>query len=757
MSSPFAFEGRRYLELDYSVIPIFPKSKRPGRWDGSQWIGMNDWNIYGERFATEEEVAAWELWPDAGLGLLTGVLSGVVAADFDLREDIHRALEEIMPPSPVRKAGAKGYTAFYQYTGEANQKWSVGGETVLEILSTGRQTLLPPTIHPSGEVYRWLTPDSLLTIGAREELPKLPPESEIQAVFARFDPKFQTGRPFTSEYRAVSGDGRLFFEDFDRAKEALKFVSPDDYHDWINVGMAIHSAFPGEEGFNLWLAWSKNSSKHKPNDCESRWGGFATTRSPRRLTIASIFKRASDNGWRDESQKTGLYSSPRMPLFAEPERLKKISKEKISWSVPESIALSAPGITGKIVNWILETSIRRQPALALGASLAFVGAIEGQRVMSPTDLRTNLFLLGIAQSGSGKQQPMKAIQHLAATVRGLQDLIAGEPTSDAGLFSLLKGDYGPKLIQWDEFGLALQGITSDNASAHSTAIMKWLNTMFSSANCKLLGKEYANVDGKFKRIDLNNPHLCVFGVSAPGAFYKSLKSEHAASGFLPRFLILEVETSFPEEQIEPRRLSDIPTDILDECGEIVALPRNVNPLGNLDQNINPRLVTISREAWELLSEKKKYYEFLRNAAQKSDRKDGLSNIWSRAAEHVVKIALTVSGLDEISFEAMQFAVNLVDQCLNASSDLLVMNVSDSRYGASSQKCLQLIRDAGVDGLQQSELTKKTQNITRFERDSVIKDLIEAGLIFQEVIASGKAGRPSVYYTHSEFVSRDLDA
>lgn len=209
--------------------------------------------------------------------------------------------------------------------------------------------------------------------------------------------------------------------------------------------------------------------------------------------------------------------------------------------------------------------------------------------------------------------------------------------------------------------------------------------------------------------------------------------------------------------MSPRRLNDIPTDIVDECGEITSLPRNVNPLGNVDQNINPRLVPISREAEELLSEKKKYYEFLRNEAQKSDRKDGLSNIWSRAAEHVVKVALTVSSLDEICFESMHFAVNLVEQCLNAASDALVTNVSDSRYGASSQKCLQLIRDSGPNGLPQSKLTIKTQGITRFERDAVIKDLIEAGLIHQEVITSGKAGRPTLVYTHSEFVAKDLDA
>lgn len=747
MPSAFASEGRKYLELDYSVIPILPGSKRPGIYAGGVWQGMNTWNCYSERFATEEELQEWEKWIDSGIGLLTGAISGVVAADFDLREDIHRALEEIMPPSPVRKAGAKGYTAFYRYNNEPNQKWSVGGDTVLEILSTGRQTLLPPTIHPSGVPYKWLTLDTLATI-SREDLPILPTEAEIQAVFARFDPKFQSGRPSASEYRSNFGDGRLFLEDFDRTKEALRFLSSDDYHYWVSIGMAIHSAFPEQNGLDLWRSWSENSEKYKPGDCEGKWPGFANSisRGKRPLTIATILKDANKAGWKDVSTKTGLHSAV--------SKLERAPEIKSSYVIPEPIARSAPGLVGKIVDWILETSIRRQPALALASALSFVGAIKGQRVKSPTDLRTNLFMLGLAPSGSGKQQPLKAVQQLAATLPNLQDLLAGEPTSDAGLLSLLKSDYAPKLILWDEFGLALKGITSENASSHATAIIKWLQQIFSHANCKLSGKEYANVDGKFKRIDLNNPHLCLCCVTAPGAFYKNIKSEYAASGFLPRFLILETENAFPTKQANPRSLSDIPVDILDECGEILSLPRNVNPLGNVDQSIKPKMLPISLEAQELLDEKDSYYES-RMLEANNKRNDGLLNIWARATEHVIKVGLTVSGTDEISFEAMQFAVNLVELCLDAMSETLVNNISDTRYGESSQRCLNLIEQCGASGIPQRDLTQKTRGISRVERDSVLKDLLESGLIAQEMLTT--SGRPKVVYIHSKFIVKEFDA
>ena len=45
---------------------------------------------------------------------------------------------------------------------------------VVDLLAHGRQTVLPPTIHPDiDRAYEWLTPDTLITVGI-SDLPVLP-------------------------------------------------------------------------------------------------------------------------------------------------------------------------------------------------------------------------------------------------------------------------------------------------------------------------------------------------------------------------------------------------------------------------------------------------------------------------------------------------------------------------------------------------------------------------------------------------------
>ena len=46
------------------------------------------------------------------------------------------------------------------------------------------------------------------------------------------------------------------------------------YNDWKDIGMAIHTQYPKQEGYDLFTEWSKTGSRWKPMDVESRWEGF---------------------------------------------------------------------------------------------------------------------------------------------------------------------------------------------------------------------------------------------------------------------------------------------------------------------------------------------------------------------------------------------------------------------------------------------------------------------------------------------------
>ena len=77
-----------------------------------------------------------------------------------------------------------------------------------------------------------------------------------------------------------------------KIEEALKYISPDNYQDWIKVGMALkHEGYP----LSLWDQWSSGSSKYRPGECERKWRSFSDHSSM--VTAGTIIRMAKENGY----------------------------------------------------------------------------------------------------------------------------------------------------------------------------------------------------------------------------------------------------------------------------------------------------------------------------------------------------------------------------------------------------------------------------------------------------------------------------
>lgn len=76
--------------------------------------------------------------------------------------------------------------------------------------------------------------------------------------------------------------------------EAIQFIDPDTYDDWLTVGMALkHEGF----GVDVWDEWSRNSSKYKPGACERKWQSFNENNSGSPVTGGTIVQLAKERGW----------------------------------------------------------------------------------------------------------------------------------------------------------------------------------------------------------------------------------------------------------------------------------------------------------------------------------------------------------------------------------------------------------------------------------------------------------------------------
>ena len=175
----------RLVATGYSPVPIIPGEKRPGYRESSGKVrGARDWTKYCERAATNIEARIWAE-RSAGVGIACGY-NCVIALDIDSDDPaVLAAIEGVVPRSPVRKRGRRGYTAFYRGDVTKIGKTKIGldnGDGV-DILARGSQTVIPPSIHPTEGVgaYQWLEADTLEHV-TPDNLPKLP--DDIAAILS---------------------------------------------------------------------------------------------------------------------------------------------------------------------------------------------------------------------------------------------------------------------------------------------------------------------------------------------------------------------------------------------------------------------------------------------------------------------------------------------------------------------------------------------------------------------------------------------
>lgn len=165
--SIFSENFKKYLDRGYSIIPTVPASKKPS---------IKDWPVYGFRMPSALEIQDWLISsPDAGIGISFGVGNCIVAVDVDLHLDrnwdgeVYEKIKHLIPDSPVEKKGKKGFTRFYKHTGQKTTRIKVGRKSIVEILSVGSFTVLPPSIHPdTNQPYTWTGKIELCNISASQ-------------------------------------------------------------------------------------------------------------------------------------------------------------------------------------------------------------------------------------------------------------------------------------------------------------------------------------------------------------------------------------------------------------------------------------------------------------------------------------------------------------------------------------------------------------------------------------------------------------
>ena len=88
--------------------------------------------------------------------------------------------------------------------------------------------------------------------------------------------------------------------DFQRISNALQFVDSSDRETWVQMAMAVKAEL-GNDGFDLWDAWSQQGDSYKASDARDVWRGIKPGGG---VNIGTLFHHAKRGGWRDDSDYT---------------------------------------------------------------------------------------------------------------------------------------------------------------------------------------------------------------------------------------------------------------------------------------------------------------------------------------------------------------------------------------------------------------------------------------------------------------------
>lgn len=160
MNSPFEFATKYSKALGWSIVPINPSTKRP----------PISWERYQSHYPRKHELEKWfkgRTWEQVGVGLITGRISDIIVIDID---DTSGNLYDYDSPVKVRSGGG-GTHLYYKWSQQVHNKVRINGSPV-DLRGDGGLIVLPPTIHPSGNRYKWINDGKLTDLV--KNLPKLP-------------------------------------------------------------------------------------------------------------------------------------------------------------------------------------------------------------------------------------------------------------------------------------------------------------------------------------------------------------------------------------------------------------------------------------------------------------------------------------------------------------------------------------------------------------------------------------------------------
>lgn len=687
-----------YGTFGWAVFPLVPRSKVPITQRG-----------FLDASKEEDQIRSmWNSRTNCNIGISTGSASGFWVLDIDKDKGGEESLQQLenkygsLPSTLTSYTGGGGRHFLFVIPNNIKIPCTIGKLAKgIDTRGDGGYIAAPPSIHPNGTQYVWGDGE---IAEAPSWLIKL-----IQGL------KRETPAPISPE-NAIVGDWTA-----DDIVSMLECIDAEDRDIWVKVGMSLHNAgYP----MTMWDTWSRKSPKYKMGEPFRLWRGF---KSEGGVSIGSLVYLAQENGWipKDKPYEEIDFSNINGVDLRD-------FKAKISQPIdlPEvETKLSVGGLVGDTLSWINSTSFKLQPELTTMNILAALGAVFGRRyALQKLNTRTNIYMVGIAETGQGKDNSRQKVKKLLK-MAGL-DQFSGPDEIRSGPGLMLELKKRPALLaNIDEIGMFMRAMFDNKAPAYLRDISTMFTKMYSCSGTSYEGGIIASQPDE--RIVLHEPNLCIYGTTTLTSYAEAMRSSSIKSGELNRFIVLKSLVDFPEpnfnsDNADPpevliSRWEKFKVSGLQAAPDIIEQEKTIVALGAMEEIVND------------------LFRF-QDKMIKEYRSTGMGALWVRYRENTLKIAMILAiARDPVKPELIQSDIDFGKSLVGSSIRFMMKFASDTMYdGDFQKKCSEFMEyfNAGA--------TNRSEMIRRMRIKSKELDEIERALKEMDKITYDDKERPRRY-------------
>ena len=670
----------QYCAKGWNLFPIVPGASNPATHNGFHAAHTDVEKlkkIYMKRY---------------NIGLATGKVSGVIVIDFDMKEAEAWQLAEDwgFPATPVVRTPRGGLHFYFKCPDDGFPCTQSAIYKGVDTRGDGGYVVAPPSTRAGGRCYEWADCEE-------EELAGLP-----QSVFDMM--KAYRERPIRA------ADGTLIATDTDGAI-TLASGAVGANQTLVTMAMSMRSlGFTESMMRGAMIAAMPNiipSSDRVVEEKEvERIIKSAMTKSVGAHTLArQIVKDSIEVVFDGEGDQP----------TAKPKTKTKYMDSELTFEDK-----NPGGLIGMLKDSMLKHSNRKQPDLYLAAAICAMGSLIAGKIVSDKGGWPSVFMLGVAESGFGKDTPRKSLNKYFKAAE-FDNMGAGDFGSDSGFVEDVKSKPNG-LIIIDEVAHFFSSLKGNNVASHLSSLPSTIMKMFSATGNCFQGKALKD---RNKVINIESPCINIFGMTTQGKLHAVMSSAEVLDGFLSRFLYIRGTKTLP--RISHDASNELDSNIVDA----IRFWRNEMPLNG------PVKLTHTDDAELLMRDLAEHFD-----ERWDEETNPISKVfWTRAYEKVMRLAPIYAAsrdpdVTEITVEDVNRAGRLVEKMTMQFIEDVANNVSDSIEQRDKKDILNILIDLGPMSVQM--LSRKTSYMSSRRRKEVLQDLINCGTVrYAQVESNGK--------------------